>query len=228
MINADYVQAFESDKQVTLSLVTVKVDLYPSRVMDALADALLAEVQRLAPSRGMKEIDELEADDILKYLKTLLYIRVNYVNNVKFKGYEDYANLSYELAVPALMSQILTSIGKVRDEEYNLEFIPTTTLSASDILAASEMRAISDILTRLHRNGLKVVFGIPRDRQGELGFMAMQHVEGQVLSYRKDHPVYGFLASFFAQQQLNEVTGTMARVVYGYENDYKYRVSALV
>jgi len=228
MINSQLAQSFEGMQTVTRSLISVQVECVPSGVMEALASSLLSEMERLAPSRGLKELDDLTSEDILNYLKTLVWMRVNYVNRVRLKNGENWDVLYHQLAVPSLMYQILICLGKVRDNEFNIEFIPTTTLSESEILSAAEMSVISDLMVRLHQNGLNCVFGMPKEREGELGFMALQHVSNTVVGYRKDHPVYGFLASFFCQESLNEITGQMMRIVYGYEADYKFRVAALV
>lgn len=226
MITEELRKSFEEDKQVTRSLLRISVKLNVSQVLEEYSKCLLSEIQRLSPVRGLQEIEDLEFEDILKYLTTLVYYRVLKVNNERLDP--EVKSIYRLVAVPVLMSQITASIGKARDEQYNLEFVPTANFEASDILAAADMLAISDIMTRLEANGLKIVYGLTNDPTGDLGFMAMQHVENQVISYRRDHPVYAFLASFFVQEKLNEVTGAMARIVYGDSRDYSYRVRALV
>jgi len=49
------------------------------------------------------------------------------------------------------------------------------------------------------------VTGLPQESEGELESMMLCHVIGMVTSHKRSHPVYGFLASSFAQQKLNEV-----------------------
>jgi hypothetical protein len=125
------------------------------------------------------------------------------------------------------MYQLLISVGKAYDKDFNLEFIPAYKVTGDNILSPEEMEALSSLFRQFNGVGLKCVVGMPNDTTGELDFMAMCHVQDEVVSYRKAHPVYGFLAAFFKQQELNKVTGTMCRVIYGYESDYKYQLDAL-
>jgi hypothetical protein len=228
MIDQKLINVFEEDKQVTEPTVKVTVELSLSDVMTEMASALLDEVIRLTPPR-MKDVENLEVGDILHYLNTLVWMRTIHVTHNRFPtGKEDYFSLYREVTVPTLLYQVLICIGKAHDDDYGIEFVPSVSFEADMLLAPSEMKVVSDLLYRIEANGLMAVNGLPKDKEGELGFMAMQHVSGQVTSYRKDHPVYGFLASFFTQETLNEVTGSMSRVIYGYEQDYKYRVRRLI
>jgi len=90
------------------------------------------------------------------------------------------------------------------------------------------MREISDVMTTLVTSGFKVVFGLPLTYEGELEFMAMLHIENVVKSYRESHPVYGFLASFFKHLELNEITGRLSRIVYGYDEDYSVNIQRII
>lgn len=227
MLNKELMAHFESEKTMTDATLTVEVTLNPSEVMEELALQLAEEMKRLAPS-GMKQVFDLEKEDIHKYLTTLSFMRVSHVRHSSDKTWGTYRELYSKIAVPCLAYQVLTAVGEVEDKDFSLRFIPAIALKADDLLAPDEMKAISDIMTRLERNGLKIVFGLPREDVGELGFMAMSCVQEEVRSYRKDHPVYGFLASFFKQAKLNEITGTMTRVFYGYTQDYKLRIARLI
>jgi hypothetical protein len=221
MINENLQSLFSDFKNVNKATITVEVEMKPSKMVDSLATEVLNEMQRLVPYVGAHDVSDLEPEDISKYLKTLVWMRVKRVNG----GFEDkfkaYRPLERVLAVPVLAYQALIAIGEAWDRDFSIKFIPTYSISETDLLAPDDMAAISDVLSRMERSGVKVVYGTPREEKGELDFMALCHVEGEVLGYRTSHPVYGFLASFFEQKKLNEITGTMCRIIYGYDSDYK-------
>jgi acyl-CoA synthetase (AMP-forming)/AMP-acid ligase II len=101
-------------------------------------------------------------------------------------------------------------------------------IDSKEILSVDQMKEISDAFLTLRAIGFASVVGMPNERSGELGFMACCHVEEVVTSYKDSHPIYGFLASFFQQAQLNEITGLMCRIVYGYDSDYKLAVRRII
>lgn len=228
MLDEKMLSFFKDDTQVVDATVVVNVKVQPSIVMEELANVLVDEIHRVSGYSHDPVIEGLDKKDILKYLSTLTWMRVQHVLRAENSSFSSYRRLYMEAAVPALAYQIFVCVGEAFDRDFGLKFLPVAEIQADDLLAPDQMKLISDVLSRLERNGLNIVYGLPRDRSGEIGFMAMTHVDGVVRSYRKDHPVYGFLASFFRQEVLNEVTGTMSRVVYGYVSDYRYRVSRLI
>jgi hypothetical protein len=139
-----------------------------------------------------------------------------------------YRPVMRNVAIPVLFYQLLICIGKAYDSDYNIELFPVYSITEDDILSVEEMASLSQLFRSFENSGMKVVYGLPRDVTGELDFMAMSHVTDVIVSYRRSHPCFGFLASFVKQKQLNEVTGTMSRVVYGYESDYRYQLDALL
>jgi len=221
MITAQLSSALEDAKKVREQAITTTVEVSPSKLMTSLAEGLLAEVQRLVPYLGYKPTAELDVDDILKYVSTLIWMRVCHVNSDVSKAYAPYRNLAKHLEVPALVYQLLICIGLAYDRDFGLKFLPKYSVDSDMLLSPDELRSLSDTLLGLRDIGFASVTGLPRKVEGELDFMAMCHVEEVVRSYRDSHPVYGFLASFFAQKELNEVTGLMCRVVYGYDSDYQ-------
>lgn len=228
MLNNKLVSMFEDIKPLKEPTITVVVEMEPSDMLSSLAEETLAEVRRIASYSGQVSMLELEIADVLKAFKTLVFLRVHSVNRTSLNILDDYRNEMRHFAVPVLLYQLLIPIGRAYDRDFSIEFVPSTSIGGEDLLSPQEMRAISDIFRRLENHGLKVVYGIPQSEKGELQFMAMSHVSDTILSYRpKDHPVYAFLASFFRQQHLNEITGTMSRVLYGYDSDYRYYIARL-
>jgi hypothetical protein len=232
MIDTTLSSAFETEQKVTVATVEQVVDMRPTTMYEAMANALLSEIQRLVPVGGPKEIADLESDDILKYLKTLLWLRVcnNQQNRTgKYdKGFQAYKSLYRQVAVPSLQYQQLRAQGEAYDSTYGIRFVDSTSITSDELLGVGDLKVISDVLIRLERLGLKIVIGLPLEPNGDLEFMAMSCVDGVVRSYKDSHPVYGFLASFCEQQQLDRIDGAMHRIYYGTVSDYVYRVSRLI
>jgi hypothetical protein len=215
---------FSDKKNLNKATITVEVEMKPSTLMEALASELLKELQRIMPYAGFEDVSKLSEKDICKYLNTLVWMRCQHVNGPS-QSYKEYKPLERLVAVPVMAYQLLVSIGVAVDRDYSIQFIPAYSISGEDLLAPDQIAEISDVFLRLERNGMKLVFGMPKDVNGELDFMALCHVEGTVLGYRQSHPVYGFLAAFFEQKKLNEVTGLLCRIIYGYDSDYKLQIT---
>lgn len=229
MISNKLLSMFNDRKPMNEPTITVKVEMEPSNMLNTLASEIHAEIQRIAAFSGQESLLDLEVIDVLKALRTLVYMRVQSVNRTNSEILREYKNVLRHFAVPVLFYQLLIPIGIAYDKDFSIEFVPVASIAGEDLLAPQELMAISDVFRRLENHGFKVVYGIPESDEGELQFMAMSHVSDMVLSYRtKDHPVYAFLASFFRQQQLNEVTGSMCRILYGYESDYRYYIARLI
>jgi hypothetical protein len=230
MISSTLEVAFQPKMNWRDATIAVRVQVTPSKLMSQLADGLMNEVWRLVPYSEYKPTADLTSEDILKYLKTLTWMRCRYVTSdfSEAKAFAEYRNLYHRVEVPALAYQLFLCVGEAYDRDYAIKFLPEYQIESSDLLSVEDMSNLSDLLVNLRTIGFASVTGMPHDREGELDFMAMSHVEELSRSYRNSHPVYGFLASFFAQQQLNEVTGTMCRVLYGYDSDYKLYVASLL
>lgn len=226
MVSTTLQSQFNDSKLLNINTVTVKVEMNPSKLCDKLADELTRDMSRIGELTGIKDIG-MGPEDILKYLKTLVWLRVSLVNNDRSKALLGYASLRKRIAIPVMFYQCLISMGMALDRDYSIRFIPVYSIDSEDLLSPETMQEISDMMVRMEPNGLKLVQGIPKEPEGELDFMALSHVEETVLGYKRSHPVYGFLASFFAQHSLNEITGTMCRVIYGYESDYQSYVSSI-
>lgn len=228
IISAEMSKSFEDVNKMNDAVIVARVEMNPSKLMSKLADAILGEVDRLVPYVGYKLTASLTSEDILKYLKTLTWMRCEHVQDAPDKAFAPYRNLYRRVEVPVLAYQLFIAMGNAFDKDYAIKFLPTYSIESKDVLSLQEMQQLSDIFLNLRTRGFASVTGMPNTREGELDFMAMCHVEEVVKSYRNSHPVYGFLAAFFAQQQLNEITGTMCRVVYGYDTDYAMYVQSIM
>jgi len=227
MITSNLQSFFTDSKPVRKSTVRVEVSMKPSVLLKAESAEILRELQRLAPYSGYKDVVDLEEEDILRYLNSLVWMRCHRVSGAQDKAYQPYRPLYNSLEVPVLPYQLLIAMGEAYDASFAITFIPEYQIASEDLLAPEELLNLSSIFRSMRTIGFKSVTGLPNDVSGELDFMAMSHVDSEVTSYRESHPVYGFLASFFAQQQLNAITGSMSRMVYGYDSDYRVEISAI-
>lgn len=221
MVNSKMQSMFEDFKPVNEATIIVEVQFEPDQMVQDLAVALRNELIRVAGPVGEPLLDGIHVEDIRRYLCTLSYLRRARVVGAQNKSVNAYRSLVRTVAIPVLWYQVLLGIGKAFDRDYSIEFVPGTSIRESDLLAPEEMLTISNTMFNLQNNGFKVVAGIPKDPEGELDFMAMAHVGEMVLSYRKSHPVYGFLASFFATQEVSIALGALVRIRYGYDSDYR-------
>jgi hypothetical protein len=218
----------EDSKPRTRPTIVVEVEIRASELMNELAKCYLNELTRVAGCAGDQLLEGVSRAKIRGYLATLSWMRVIFTTDVRDSSYNLYHKLRKKLAVPVLAYQFLIGIGEATDHDYGIRFVPVATIDEKDLLSPDEMRELSDLFFSLQNSGFKVVAGIPQDPDGQLDFMAMSHVETITTSYRKTHPVYGFLASFFAQLKLNETVGPMCRIVYGYDSDYAANLAKLV
>jgi hypothetical protein len=228
MINLELQSMFSDLKQVNKATVVVKVEMNPSQLVGKLAKCYLDELHRVSGYMAVPEIDDLEVEDIMKYLYTLTWMRVCHCVSPSDPNFAKYKRIYRRIAVPVLAYQYNLCIGEATDRDFSIKFVPEFTIEANQLFSPEEMVALSDIMIRQQNNGFKIVNGLPNEVDGELDFMAMCHVGQEVLSYRKTHPVYAFMASFFEQQKLNDVTGMMCRVLYGYDTDYELFLSRIV
>lgn len=228
MFNSKIQSLFDDYKPMNEPTIVVKVDFQPGKLVEDLSKVLLNELYRVAGPVGERMLSDVDAEDIRKYLCTLSWMRRVHSVGLSDNVTRQYQQFTRSAAVPVLWYQVLIGIGKAMDRDYSIQFIPGTSINESDLLGPAEMRIISDLMFSFQNHGFKVVAGIPRGEEGELDFMAMAHVEEMMLSYRKSHPVYGFLASFFATKEVSNALGALVRIRYGYDSDYAVMISRVV
>jgi hypothetical protein len=220
--------AAEDFKKARESYVTTTVDVTPSELLMEVARCVKSECDRLVPYAEYKPVASLSVEDIHKYFSTLTWMRCQHVQDATSKIYLAYRNLYKIVEVPTFIYQLMISIGEVLDSDYAIRFQPVYSVDSKELLSVEQMKQVSDVFLDLRSLGFSSVTGMPNDREGELGFMACCHVKGVVTSYKDSHPVYGFLAAFFKQQELNEITGLMSRIIYGYDSDYILAVRGIL
>lgn len=228
MINSQVQSMFDDFKPMNEPTIVVRVEFGPTKMVEDLAQVLMNELIRVAGPVGEAMLQGVDVEGIRRYLCTLSFLRRARVAGLMNAVTMPYRQFNRSVACPVLWYQVLIGIGKAIDRDYSIEFIPGTSISESDLLAPEEMQAISDVMFRMQNNGFKVVAGIPMQEEGELDFMAMAHVEETVLSYRRSHPVYGFLASFFASQEVSKALGALVRIKYGFDADYRVLLTRVV
>lgn len=212
---------FEDFKIMNEPTIIITVQFVPDRMVEELAKIYLDEMYRVAQSHGERLLKGIEVEDIRRYLCTLSFMRRTHVTNLRNSTTALYASKKSGIAVPTFWYQILLMIGETVDKDYSIKFIPGTSIDETDLLSPEELLEISDVMFSLQNVGFAVVGGIPKDVVGDLAFMAMAHVEERSFSYKRSHPVYGFLASFFAMKEVEQALGTLVRVTYGYDSDYR-------
>lgn len=172
----------------------------------------------------------ISSDKFLNYFKTLLFLRIARVNSAESQIVRAYIKDQRNYLIPAFVSTLINSIGKATDSDFGFLFVPTTTISADELLSPSEMVEISTKLKTLNKEGLVCVeTGIAMTPYGELSMMATLNIQGDILSYRKDHPIYGFYASFLKHTITSDIMNPNAlRIRYGAENDYRMYLQHIV
>lgn len=229
MINSAMSDVLKDYKQVSCPTLTVEVPMELSGMEESLASLLRGEMYRIAGPVGSASVDEISVGDIQKYLSTLVVMRVMHVNNASAPWYSVYRRMYGRLAVPTFWYQVLICIGEALDRDYMIRLIPTTAATANNLLSIERLQQISDLLTMLEPQGMRIVNGLPKGEEGELGFMAMSHADQVTKSYRRDtHPVFAFLAAFFNTKKVEEVLGALVRITYGHDSDYRAMLARVV
>lgn len=207
------------------TMIKQVIKLEPSELIHEMAILENREMQRVMRFTTSDVV--LDVEEIEKYLKTILYLRVLQVNDSKSLG--NYRFTLKDLNIPVRLYQIILSLGEAVDRDYGIRFLPVIEVDSEDLLGPEELRQYSDRLSILIPEGYLVVeTGLPTSTYGELGFMACLLVsQEKIYSYRKDHPVYGFIASFFKSELINKAFDMDYRIYYGSVEDYKVMLSRI-
>ncbi len=224
-------ELFERSFQPALPVNTVLVEVQ-IEVSELFRDA--ARTYSLEADRVMRFTSnanfQITEDLFLSYFQTLLYLRVMRVNGVQDATTKLYRNDMRNYLIPAFVSTLVNSIGRATDSDFGFTFIPKMNIAAGDLMSDSDMRAISNKLKVLNVEGLVCIeTGIAMQPEGDLSFMATLSIEGDIKSYRKNHPIFGFYAAFFKHQILTDTLDAKAlRIRYGAESDYRMYVQNIV
>jgi len=205
------------DATTPKNFIVVEVEFGKTEVFQAMVDSFERETKRVA--RFSANGAELTID-FNRYLSTLLWL---HIGNVNGSVPREYRFAIREIEVPAYFETVLAQIGIVIDKDFGIRFVPSFGINKDDLLSPSELLAASMEMMVLGDLGLRTVKGLPNPAtSGSLGAMATNLVEsGDVLSYRKDHPVYGFVAACFNFSHLQEMFGNALRIKYGSLTEFK-------
>lgn len=218
---------FQPQLPVNTIEVKVKIDLSSMFVDAARMYSMEAERVMRFTSNVLFQVTE---EEFLKYFKTLLYLRVARVNNVQNETLKAYRSDMRNYLIPAFVSTLINSIGLASDNNYGFSFRPLYSIEGTDVMTPTEMWDVTRRLKTLNVEGLVCIeTGIAMSPLGELAMMATLNVQGEVLGYKKDHPIYGFYASFFKHQLVDSTINASAfRIRYGSESDYRMYLTQIV
>jgi len=203
-----------SDKTVCKGIDIVDVEVAPGTVFDEMSTAFMQELERVSQPH---QID----GEMHEYLLTLLWM---HIHRIRGTLPNEYRPLVRVVEIPAAFFTFLMQIGDVVDRDFGLLLRVQIGFPINNILSPSEVMEFSNVLLSYTRKGFVTTKGMPNpDKAGTLGAMAAVLVEtGDVLSYRHDHPVYGFVAACLQFSALNDFLGLNAlRVRYGTLTEYQ-------
>lgn len=217
--------AFEQPRSVTNSIV-YKVQMVMDELYTNMAKWELMELQRC--TRFATNVRLPEAEDLARYFRTLTWVRVTQATEPK--KVKDYKVAVHSSRIPNRLSVILSNIGEAYDRDSNIKFIPTCDIQAKDVMAITELMEMSDLLGSYLEDGYATVAGMEKSNLGSVMLMSKLVISEpgqlqQVLSYRKDNPVYAFFAAIL-QMEIVDLTYQdlfrQYRVQYSSVDQYKY------
>lgn len=215
----------------SVPFVKVTVVMDPSGMITKLAHLYADDIARMLGVRGGNAIMDMNEKNLLRYFRTALYARVLQVNSSWHEAKAHHLRAVTRTAgLPIVLANVLAQVGSAIDKDYGLRFVPKYEIDADDFMPADEFQAMSDQLRQLEDCGLKLVYGLPKDLDGSLAFMACEFCadDSSIRSYRRDHPVYGFYAAFFRNLQTAEVVVGPKRVLYGHIDMYEEYLREMV
>lgn len=207
-----------------MSMIFAEVDFSkPNEMLTDYVRLLVSEGNRLSPA---SKKDYFDAQELTRYLQSLLWIRVSLVNNSLSR---DYSVVARTACIPILWAALIDLVGVATDSDFGITFKPVMSINADMLMSPSEMVEFSHRIKSLERNGFRqTTSGVGRQIEGDLGFMALNHIESEVVSYRRDHPMYAFFSSFFTLQSLETIIGMKSRIAFGSKDQFRLYLHALV
>lgn len=150
--------------------------------------------------------EEYTGEEIVKYLNTLLAIRIAKVNGesslnggLRARMYPPHP------VIPAPFSALLEQVGDVKFSRMGYEYSPV--MGELEILGPDEFTQVSNKLERMAEFGLgEPATSYPRDVNGDPQFMSIQVNDDVVTSDDKVHYSQAQLAAFYHIQQDKPIT----------------------
>lgn len=184
------------------------------------AEALVDNLNATTLVRG----DGFTTDQMVKYLNTLLYLRILTVNHDHLR--HSWLDQVPYPTVPAFFAVFLENVGVVRDQTLGIEIVPEFGGSAEDVLEPQEFKHFSYELARFGKAGLEYATALPRSVEGSWDLMTMQLIQGEIRNQDgKAHVVYALLASLYTQTITEGVL--LPRVTYGRVDRFRGLVAEL-
>jgi hypothetical protein len=223
LLHEDEFASRVQNTSMPVNFVNVEVKIKPSKMLISLANEYDSEVDRITRFLPSGDLNI----DFPRYLKTLMHLHILRCTNGRLGDYNNF--LRGNVYIPAAFVVVMLQIGQVTDRDYGLIFTPVSEIDSKDLMSPSELERTSLDLLALESFGLKLAHRMPSTQEsGSLGSMGASLVEsGEVLSYRQDHPVYGFVTAMMSISATEEILGLKAlRVKYGSESHYLSLISA--
>lgn len=206
---------------------TEEVDFSTSNIFNEISDIIADDANWIARAElnaGAKYIDPAH---MVKYLRTLVFMRVSWVNNSLTA---DYRQIRDQLFIPSFFGVIIPAIGEVDDKEDGVVLTPVFNYSDKEFdklfLGPKDMLELSRKIGRIVDDGFKASRGWTTDKTGELDFMALTVIENTVKSYRRGSKTMAIYAALFTKMALERVT-LPYRVTYGKVSQYRMDLSTL-
>lgn len=184
------------------------------------AEALVDNLNATTLVRG----EGFTTDQMVKYLNTLLYLRILQVNRDSSRN--RWLDRVPHPTVPAFFSIFLENVGIARDQMLGIELIPEFGGSTEDVLEPQEFQRFSYELARFDRAGFEYATTLPRGVDGSWDLMSMQLIEGEIRNHDgKAHVAYALLGSLYTQTITEGVL--LPRVTYGRVDRFRGLVAQL-
>lgn len=187
--------------------VGVRVDLL-ANLLEVYSVELYTQLENVVLGRGGKL--SFTNDDFTRYIRTLVKIRIDYVNNNRpmFRPND-------RVVVPAFISEVLSNLGLVSDLSIGVDLYPVYD-AIDDALVFEEkgFLRVSNAMLLLANYGFEFALAMPRDKSGSWEFMTMFMINDHIVAPKNEsHAVYALLASVLEMQLLASVY--TPRVNYG-------------
>lgn len=184
------------------------------------AEALVDNLNATTLVRG----GGFNTDQMVKYLNTLLYLRILTVNREHSRS-RWLDRVPYP-TVPAFFAVFLENVGIARDHTLGIEIVPEFGGSDEDVLEPQEFQRLSYELARFDKAGFEYASTLPRGINGSWDLMTMQLIQGEIRNQDgKAHVVYALLGSLYTQSITEGVL--LPRVTYGRVDRFRGLVAQL-
>lgn len=183
----------------TKGTVTFVTKLRDSEFIRKVAVFELHELKRVTKFAGNVELPSI--DDMERYLKTALYLRVEYVTKGKLN---EYAAVQRTIRIPERWYTILVNVGEAKNQQLNFKFVPEFSFDNFEPMSVPEIKEISELFDLYLQDGYGTLPGLPKSKDGSLHFMAKTIIGDTVRGIDVDSPVYAFLASVVNSEIIND------------------------